>query len=123
MELIRAEVKIRMRSKLVPALIQAAMVYHTRRGLRTWCDCEYCSAHRRGTGYVGHNTFKARDDYLVADTGGVRYLPSHLWIRMNDGPYWYDHWEDYIRSGIARERRRKVVQLRKELQEIKERVL
>lgn len=35
--------------RLIPRLLDQSIEYHTRKGMRDWCDCAYCKAKRAGT--------------------------------------------------------------------------
>lgn len=46
---IRAEVELQVEERFIPVLVDKAVKFHCRKGLRTWCDCEFCSTKKRGT--------------------------------------------------------------------------
>jgi hypothetical protein len=129
-EKIREEILRRVRDELLFTFYLKALEYHTRRGLRMWCNCEYCQARISGTRYIGHNTFYAYGtSYEHHGTWPSCVIPERKEHRQNyDYVKGYDNcvhqsFEDYICSGIERERERKRIKLRAELRELKEKVL
>jgi len=46
-------------------LIEASIDYHTRRRIRTWCDCSYCNAKRKGTAWISHGTKSLSNLHLI----------------------------------------------------------
>lgn len=54
---IRAEVEKRVKARLAGALVEAHIQWHTRKGLREGCDCNFCVEKKAGTRYIGYTPF------------------------------------------------------------------
>lgn len=93
-------VEERVSQRLPKALLERTIEYHTRRGLRTWCDCHYCVTKRSGTREIGIQ--------------GSRIAG---WPHRGD-VFFLDQWEVGSRINNARTRLR--VALRARLNEIKD---
>lgn len=60
---IRQRVEARVQSQLVMVVLQKAAIFHTRKGTRRLCDCDYCVQKNRWTArFVNHN-FGPNIDY------------------------------------------------------------
>jgi hypothetical protein len=121
------------KEKLLISFYLHALDYHCRRGLRLWCTCEYCQTRIAGTRYIGHNTFYAYGSSYDSFSAWPSAIISsreqreerreeYLYAKGYDNCIHQD-FEDYIRSGIERERERKRQWLRAELRELKEKAL
>lgn len=90
--------EIRISQKLPEVLLDKSIEYHTRRGLRLGCDCEYCRVKQNGTTSIAH-------------TGTwMQYGKPNL---LSD----HDSWE--IWAVIQKSRKEQAKELRTKLNELK----
>lgn len=86
--------------KLPEVLLEKSITFHTRKGLRDWCDCEYCRVKRSGTNEIAHT--------------GTWMHYDHPRINQFSN---YDNWE--LWAAIIKRRKDKAKKLRQELNELK----
>lgn len=89
-------------------LLDKGVEWHTRKGLREDCDCNYCLKKKRGTYEIANEAYENRIGYSPRSSFGNYFT-------------WYDkETMQYIREGY-RERQRE--ELRQELENLKQVVL
>lgn len=115
----------------MPVLIDRAIRYHSRRGIRWWCDCSFCLAKRQGTFRIGN--------YHKISPNATSYSNKYPWRDLPpiprpyaDGFVYYDfEWrrdgawqlEDYYRRRVHEAREGERVKLRQELSDLVKEVL
>lgn len=83
---IRRRVAQRASEELLGHLIDRAVQWHTRKGVRPDCDCTYCKTKRWATSYVG-------------------FTPNTVLLGARIGPHWTQDCESIV--WLARNRRRR----------------
>lgn len=78
LETLRSLVEKRVDDLLIPILLDKSIEYHTRKGLRTWCDCSYCEIKRKGT-----NSIYNVGTYVHYDHYGCDVNDWTTWARIN----------------------------------------
>lgn len=86
--------------KLPEVLLDKSVEYHCRRGLRSWCDCDYCAEKRNGTARIAH----------IGTTANFSFY-GHVSIAYEN----YELW-----AYIVRQRREQAKKLRDKLNDIKQ---
>lgn len=77
---------MRVDTLLIPALLDKSVEYHTRKGLRDWCDCDYCYTKRNGTRSIYHvGTYCHYDQGFLPDRQyDGRQMHAYVTARRND---------------------------------------
>lgn len=108
-----------LRQEMVPALLDAGIAWHTRKGIRKDCLCTYCIEKRIGTAYIGRTPFPTTRFYaLVLADDQARY---HAGTGVPMHHIWYDRIDnDLAHEAVKQERARKREIVRADLRAAKE---
>lgn len=110
LEKIREMMEAKLEESFIPKLIDRAVEYHTRQGLRPGCDCSYCLEKVRATWEIGHVNIRAIYDQY--------YLP-----RGHALHYDFDWRENHIKDAIWRYRKHQRLLFRLHLKERKQEII
>ena len=58
LERIRLRIEAEVQSRVIERILDVGVVYHSRRGIRPGCDCEWCQAKRYATFKIGNMAFR-----------------------------------------------------------------
>lgn len=99
LEAIRKRIEDQITAEMPSVLIEKAVNYHCRQGIRTWCDCSFCKKKKEASWAIG---------------SGYQ-CPSYRSSNPTTG--WVDRWEWGLIVAKDREAKREVY--RKQLNDLK----
>lgn len=113
----------RIQEKLLDALLAQGIEWHARRKIRSWCDCSYCQAKRKGTAEISFGTRHLSMGGIIPGYRRNCYCTNGcpqgcLMDLINLPPC--DNLDDAIRNSIERVRESLRNKLRQTLRTLKE---